>query len=450
MNSPSRQLCILCSLILLPASVIPLPSQQDLLQSGPMVGRAEMREVELWVQARHPGHVQCIYWEKSNGKRRYSTSAVQTEVRDACVAHLIADSVEPGRDYAYTIEVDGMQVVRSYPLQFTTPPLWQWRSDPPTFTVAVGSCAYINEEAYDRPGEQYGGEYQIFASIATVGPRIMLWLGDNVYLREADWNSRAGYLRRYTHTRSLPQMGPLLASCSNYALWDDHDYGPNNSNRGWREKEMSLEVFRLFWCNPTYGTRDMPGIATSFEWGDVEFFLLDNRWNRSPNNRMTGEREMLGGRQIEWLIDRLTTSAATFRIVAVGGQILNPYARFENYSTYPDERKKFLDAISAAKIPGVFFVSGDRHFTELTKLPRDNDYPLYDLTVSPLTSRAYNNPSEPNEFRVEGTYVGRRNFATLTFSGPIRERTMTIRSYSSDGAILWERSIASGELRMEN
>lgn len=438
---------LLVTLAAFHVAAIQVHAQQDLVQSGPMVGRAEMREVELWVQTRTPATVRFLYWETANPSRRYATHVVRTEVESAGVAHAIADSVEPGRVYAYEVEVNGMTVARPWPQEFRTPPLWQWRSDPPTFTVATGSCAYINEDGYDRPGEPYGGEYQIFTSIAHVKPQIMLWLGDNTYLREADWNSRTGYLRRYTHTRSLPELGPLLAASSNYAIWDDHDYGPNNSDRGWREKETSLEVFRLFWCNPTYGTREMPGVSTSFEWGDVEFILLDNRWNRSPNERTNGERGIFGDRQIEWLIDRLSTSNATFKIVAVGGQLLNPYARFENYSTYADERKKLLDAISEANVSGVFFLSGDRHFTELTKLARHGDYPLYDLTVSPLTSQAYNNPSEPNSLRVEGTHLGRRNFVTLTFSGSLNERSMLIRAYDSDGRVQWERSIPARELK---
>lgn len=421
--------------------------QESPVLSGPMVGRAEMREVELWVQTRGASDVAVRYWDSSASDREYRTATVRTDPRDACVAHLVADSVEPGRTYRYEVEVDRRPAPRLWPLEFKTPPLWQWRGDPPSFTIATGSCAYVNEEAYDRPGEPYGGDYRIFTSIASKHPEIMLWLGDNVYLREADWNSRTGYLRRYTHTRSIPEMQPLLGRSANYAIWDDHDYGPNNSDRGFPHKETSLDVFRLFWCNPSFGTPDMPGVATSFEWGDVEFFLLDNRWNRSPNERTEGTRELLGDRQIDWLIDRLATSNATFRIVAVGGQVLNPYPRFETYATYPDERQKLIRKITSARIPGVFFLSGDRHFTEMTKLTRDDDYPLYDLTVSPLTSRAYDNASEPNTLRVDGTFVGRRNFATLSFAGPLRKRTMTIRVFDTDGAMLWERMIERSELQ---
>jgi alkaline phosphatase D len=275
----------------------------------------------------------------------------------------------------------------------------------------------------------------------------MLWLGDNVYLRESDWYTRTGVLHRYTHGRSLPELQPLLGSTHNYAIWDDHDYGPNDSDRGYREKQKTLEAFRLFWGNPTYGTEDVDGITTTFEWGDAEFFLLDNRYHRSPNRRTTGQRQMLGDEQIQWLIDGLVSSNATFKIVAIGGQVLNPVARFETYSIFPEERQKLLELIAKEKIPGVIFVTGDRHSTELTKMPREGTYPLYDLTVSPLTSTAAKNADEPNTWRIPDTYVSERNFATLEFSGPRTTRVMTIRVFNSGGNELWKREIRAEELK---
>jgi alkaline phosphatase D len=56
-------------------------------------------------------------------------------------------------------------------------------------------------------------------------------------------------------------------------------------------------------------------------------------------------------------------------------------------ATYDAERAELLKKIADAKVPGVFFLTGDRHHTCLQKLERaGNLYPLYDLTISPLTS----------------------------------------------------------------
>ncbi len=437
-------------LFLLPALLAPLVafSQTELLQSGPMLGYADMREVALWAQTTVPADVQFMYWDSASPGQKYSTAKIHTSEDQACVATLKADKVEPGRVYFYELYINGSLVARPYTLRFQTLKLWQYREEPPPFRVALGSCTYINEEQYDRPGRGYGGENEIFTSISNKQPDVMLWLGDNTYLREPDWNTRTGVLKRYTHTRSLSQMQPLLAATHNYAIWDDHDYGPNDADRSFWNKQTTLEAFKLFWPNHSYGIDGKSGITTRFEWADVEFFLLDNRWFRSPNTRKTGDRAMLGKEQLQWLIDALAYSRATFKIVAVGGQMLNPAKVYENYSTYPEEREELLRLIKAENIPGVVFVDGDRHITELSKMDREGTYPLYDLTVSPLTSGPGRNAAEEgNTMLVPGTVVEKRNFGVLEFSGTRRDRIMKITIYDSSGLEQWSKTISAKDVQ---
>ena len=422
------------------------------LRSGPMVGYSTMREVALWVQTRRPAEVQFVYWDTLAPERRYRTRAVRTRAEDAFAVELDADSLQPGRTYRYRLRIDGETVERPYPLLFQSQELWQWRRDPPSFRIALGSCAYVNEPRYDRPGDPYGGGYEIFRSIHEKRPDAMLWLGDNTYLREADWNSRFGILHRYSHTRQLEELQPLLGSTHHYAIWDDHDYGPNNSDRSFWNKELTAEAFRLFWANPCEGgVADLEeGTACTFRWSDVRFFLLDNRWWRSPNRRTTGERQMLGDAQIRWLVDALASSHTPFKVIAVGSQVLNPVPGSENYARFAGERRALLDRIREEGISGVVFVTGDRHMTELTVLEREGAYPLHDFTVSPLTSDAYREGGEePNFRRVDGTLVTERNFAVMEVDGPRTDRSMTITVYDRDGRELWTRSLEARELRSE-
>ena len=421
----------------------------SLLRSGPMVGYSEMREVMLWVQTTVPARVQVRYWPEGKPADVRATAEQETRAAAACTAHLLADRVEPGRRYEYELRINGRPAPRPYPLRFQTLPLWQYRTDPPAFTFATGSCAYINEPGADRPGEAYGGHYEIFDAIYRNHPDFMLWLGDNCYLREPDWGSRTGVLHRYSHTRALPELQPLLGSVHHYAIWDDHDYGPNDSDRSYPGKNWTLEAFKLFWANPVSDVNRRGGITGTFVWGDVQFFLLDDRWFRSPDHRRTGQRGMLGDAQIEWLLDALVYSKAPFKIVATGGQVLNPVAVYETYAIFPEERERLLKAIADEGIEGVFFLTGDRHHTVLSKLDRPGAYPLYDLTVSPFTA----GPAEPDPaegaLRVPGTLVAERNFALLTVSGPRTNRSLRIRVFGSDGAQRWEQTIRANDLRQK-
>ena len=420
---------------------------KSLLRSGPMVGYAEMREVALWVQTTAPATAHIEYWLPAAPQTRWRTAAVPTSAAHGCTAHLIADKVEPGQHYRYALYLNGQPVPRPYPLEFQTLALWQWRTAPPDFTFALGSCTYVNEPAYDRPGRSYGGEYDIFTSIEAKKPDFMLWLGDNSYLREPDWNSRTGIYQRYSHSRAVPEMQPLLARAHNYAIWDDHDYGPNDSDRSFWNKHTTLAAFQDFWANPNYGQPDGQGIAGTFQWADMQFFLLDDRWFRSPDNAHPEAGSYLGASQLQWLLEALGNSPAAFKIVVVGGQVLNPAQVFENYSNYAQERAQLLQELAGRHIPGILFLSGDRHFTELTKLDRPGTYPLYDLTCSPLTSSAAPAPTEANTGRVPGTYTPERNFATIAVRGPANQRELKMTVFDHAGKSLWERTIAAAELK---
>ena len=425
----------------------PAPRPVNPIQSGPMVGAVDLREALIWVQTRQAATVQIRYVEAGKNNPVHLSRSVKTSSETAYTAHLVADDVLPGKRYIYTVLVNGRAVALPYATTFQTQALWQYRTDPPDFTMALGSCTYVNEPPYDRPGTPYGAGYEVFTSIAAKKPDLMLWTGDNTYTREVDWNSRTGVLRRYTHTRSLPQMQPLLASAANYAIWDDHDFGPNDSDRSYWLKPVTLDAFKLFWANPNYIFTE--GCTGTFVWGDCQFFLLDDRTYRAPDEQPDGpEKAYFGEKQLTWLIDALRYSKATFKLIVTGGQIVNPASVFENYATYGTERTQLLTALAEAKVPGVLFITGDRHHSILHRLERPGTYPLYDLTISPLTS----GPAQPTAAEltqptvVAGTLIGQRNFATIRVSGPSKSRILTIRTFDTMGIEQWTRTLRADEL----
>lgn len=436
---------------LLAVSAAPLAGQRppaSLLRAGPMVGHATMREVALWTQTTGPATVQFVYWDSLAPTRRYTTATVRTAADLAFTARLAADSVLPGHVYGYELRLNGVAIGRPYRLRFATPALWQYRTEPPPLRIALGSCFYVNEARFDRPGTPYGSHYEILTAIAATRPDVMLWTGDNTYLREADFDSRTGVFHRYTHSRALPELQPLLGVASHYATWDDHDFGPNDSDGSYVGRQLTRRAFELFWANPPLGADGGGGVTSTFDWHDVQVVLLDDRWYRSAQDRTTGAASFLGERQIDWLLNVLKASRATFKLVVVGGQVVNNSATFENYATYGAERQRLLDLLARERVPGVLFLSGDKHWTELSRMERPGTYPLYDLTVSPLTSGTSTGwQSEKNDHRVDGTLLQEHNFATLDFSGPRAERLMTITIRDAGGGVRWTRAIRATELK---
>src|SRR6185369_15968738 len=118
-------------------------------------------------------------------------------------------------------------------------------------------------------------------------------------------------------------------------------YGPNDIGKNYIFKETSRKVFNSYFPNPTCGENGQ-GIYTMYSWGDVDLFMTDDRWWRSADNmkdsingKPNPDKRMLGEQQMEWLKNSLLYSSATFKIIAVGSQVLNPASVYEKWWDFP-------------------------------------------------------------------------------------------------------------------
>lgn len=417
------------------------------IQSGPMLGYSEMREVLIWVQTKNESKVKIKYWVKTASGESFFTDEMSSKKENGFVVKCIANKVLPSNVYDYQVFINGKLEKIIYPLSFQSKALWQFRTDAPDFKFTLGSCAFVNEERFDRPGNPYGGEYEIYKAIYNKKPDFMLWGGDNLYLREPDWDTRTGILHRYTHARSLPELQPLLGSTHNFAIWDDHDFGPNDSDRSFYNKETTTEIFKLFWGNNAYGAAGLKGTTSQFSWNDADFFLLDDRYYRSPNNRKSTNCTILGEEQKQWLIDALSFSRATFKFVVVGSQFLNSAVTKENFVNCTSERDYLLKSIADERITGVVFITGDRHHTEVSKLERPQ-YPLYDFTVSPLGSSPNKGAGkETNFYRIPESLITERNFGQIEITGKKEDRKLKLTIFDVKGEEKYSLTILAKDLK---
>jgi alkaline phosphatase D len=444
---------VLLGAILAASPATPAGSKAS-IRSGPMLGYADLTEASVWIQTTADASVRLRYWpEGKRGESRTTREVTADEAKDH-IALFVLPGLEPGTRYGYEILIGGAPA--SFPAggasgTFDTQKFWQWRGNPPDFTVAFGSCYYANEPKMDRPGKPYGSDPKIFRTIAALKPDVMLWLGDNIYYREPDFGSVTAMKRRNALGREEPALQPLLGVAHHYAIWDDHDFGPNDAtwiNRFWRE---SFDIFKSYWANPTYGAHGVEGVFGWFSWGDVDFFLLDDRMYRTPERAPeTSDKAMLGSEQLRWLKHSLSYSRAPFKVIVNGSQVLNSNARDECFAHYTREQKELLDWIVQQRIRGVLFLSGDRHETELIRVTPENFYTLYDFTSSPLTAGLTNpmpKEEENNPLRVPGTLVNDlHSFGLLKFSGACNERTLEMQVVDRDGKQRWTQIVSGRDL----
>lgn len=430
-------------ILALPLLVNPLAAK---LLSGPMLGSVEMREAQIWVQTDSPSIIRIAYAETDNKQNPTWSLPVETDPKLANTATATLTKIEPGKTYHYKVEINGELNPESYHLK--SPAFYQGRTPPPDFSIAVGGAHYMVEEGYEPPYQIMGAGYEIFETIAAADPELMLWLGNTAHLRESDWGSLSGYLKRFAQARSAPGLAKLISNTPNYSTWGEADYGAPNSGANYSQRKIAEASFRAFWPRPV-NVPGLEGIASRFRYADVDFFMLDTRSYRNDTPTSKQPFQILGADQIEWLRQELVRSNATFKVVIAGAPILNPAKNRSNLSYAEREHTSLLEMLRSEEIAGLFFISGGKYYGELTRLVHASSYNLFDLTVGPLTANPRENKDELNFFRMPGSSTFERHFALIDFKGPEDDRSIIIRIMSIEGKELWNRNIPASSLKVE-
>lgn len=235
--------------------------------------------------------------------------------------------------------------------------------------IAFGSCH----------GHLYQSNYEIFSSISKYDPDIYIWLGDAVYADLESWPNPMsekylpGWKDQYKTLKSNEHYQKLRNSTRITGIWDDHDFGENDSSGDFALKKESQAMFMEFieeWV-------DHPGIYRTVIVDEfVRVLMLDVRYFRIKG------QDVLGDEQWKWLEGQLEVDYRV-TIIASGLQI-NADDRFAAYTEHWDHksRTKLLNMINNKK--GVILLTGDIHFGEIL-LNTCHTYPLLEITSSGLS-----------------------------------------------------------------
>jgi alkaline phosphatase D len=419
-------------------------AQKELI-SGPWAGNIELRTAAVWMEV--GPSVQKIslqYFPEAHPEQKKLMEQIVESKESFHPIKFLLNGLEPNTSYQYTIQLNKRPVTLPFSTKFTTKPLWQYRTPAPNFSFLAGSCAYFNEPIYDRPGKPYGNDSSIFQSMAKEDAAFHLWLGDAWYNREVDFGSPWGLQYRASRDRSFPILQPFLASMPQYFIWDDHDYGPNDAGLSYIFKKESRNIFQQYTLNPSYGMNG-EGIFTQYSYGDVDFFMTDNRSFRADEKMLDSidgkpnpNKTYWGETQMQWLKNALLQSRASFKIIVSGSQVLNTLNNYECMQHYSYEFQECMKFLETQKIPGVLFLTGDRHHSEIIQYPRSGHYTLFDITASPYTSGVSmaNGIEKEHPLRVTGTLIEKHNYARIEITGPKNNRTLTVQFKDKNGDLL--------------
>lgn len=226
----------------------------------------------------------------------------------------------------------------------------------------------------------------VFMEMASRKANLILFLGDFPYTAKGEKEEvRDGHRK----LRNVVGFRKLTSSTPTYGIYDDHDFGPNDSDGTHKHADGALAAFKEYWPNPSYGLPDNKGIYCSFVVGDVEFFLLDGRYQARKS-----QKTMLGEIQFEWLCNGLKNSKSRYKVLVSGTQFGR--VKDDNWAgkLYVGERKKLFSFIHENDISGVIGISGDIHRSDIYKLPIGSSRFFYDFTPGAL-SRTQRTPPKP-------------------------------------------------------
>lgn len=319
--------------------------------------------------------------------------------------------------------------------------------------IAFGSCA-----------EQWKPQPALDSALAK-RPDIFIYLGDNIY---SDTYSMDTLRSNYAVLATKPEFQRLKAAVPIYAVWDDHDFGWNDSGRHYPYKEESKKIFLDFFgdqgdvtINSHAGIYHVayfgePGRRVQIIFPDLRTFrdkLLPYNGNRASDPRFnytldyspyeSADSAMVGEEQWKWIEAQLN-EPADVRVIASSTQFSITHNGYEAWANFPHEQKRMLELIKKTKANGVLFISGDVHYAEISKLIAEGNYPIYDVTSSGITSTW--DFATPNDNRIDGA-VMENNFGLLKIDWKKSDPEITMQIHDVAGKERISRTIKLSELK---
>lgn len=298
-----------------------------------------------------------------------------------------------------------------------------------------------------------GAGYPVFERLRNQHPDFMILLGDLIYADDrcpappnASGNdftasTLSQYRLKHRYQHESPALQQFLASVPIWVMWDDHDVA--NNFAGPYEPLMPLGRQALFEYWPIrQASEDPTRLYRRVRYGaDLELFLLDTRQYRSRNTELDGpEKTMLGKAQLAWLMEGLTQSTATWKIIATSvplstpkaGSVMSPgndsWARGGDGTGFRRELQTIVETILSQPIRNVVWLAADVHYMQVNAYDANQDgvSDFHEFIAGPL-SGASNTPLLPDSTFHPTTLFsesGAMNFGKIVIHGPVLEVTM--------------------------
>jgi hypothetical protein len=252
-----------------------------------------------------------------------------------------------GADRHHDVRIHAMrgdEIVATVTGSFTTfPP----SMEPATVSLVFASCLSTGSEGW------------VFDTIreATPRPRIFVVTGDlhyeNITSRRAE-----RFLEAYDAVHSSHALRRLYGSMPMAYVWDDHDFGDNDSDHSSPSKQAAQTAYRR--AVPSYLDAERAGaIHQEFTIGRVRVVITDARSERgeTPDHLLNPDTE-------DWLIDCIIDQRWPVVIWVSPTPWISSDADSDNWGAYAEQRQRIATAIGD-RSRNLVMVSGDAHMVAI-------------------------------------------------------------------------------------
>lgn len=358
--------------------------QDNLIDSGPIVGAVTEKSAVFLVKPLKQSQIKFQISEDSSFSNSFYSEETTSDQNNFNFTKIPVSNLSPGVKYYYRAVIDGTVTDRIHSFKtFSDKKNYN-------FSIGFGSC----QQGYGATSPD------IFPVIAEDSIRFFLQIGDWTYpdfgKPGKGYNESMDKLEetyRYRYDYNYPFNSSVLSRMPVAYLYDDHDFAGNDADGTNQFKINSVKAYSMFFPHYKLGNQEN-GIWQKFRFGDVDFFLLDLRTQRSANGNALDSagkfnppagHSILNGYTINgedqktWLENSLKNSDAKWKVI-VSTVIFNPrYSdalKDERISTmfpkvqkgisdkwagFPEDIDFLVNIIKNNDIKNVIMVSGDSH-----------------------------------------------------------------------------------------
>lgn len=273
-------------------------------------------------------------------------SAPASSVRRAL--RFTVDGLAANQQYHYAVELGG--VIQTAKVgKFTTQP---------APGAASFTCAFSGDA-------NNGSNHASFARVVAQAPLFFIHLGD-LHYQDIAVNDVGTFLSAYDDVLSQPNQAALFAQVPTLYMWDDHDFGPNNSHAGVPGRDAACEAYRLRVPHPPLVEPGPTGaVYFTHRVGRVLFIFTDQRSMASPQGATdNASKTILGSTQKAWFKGVLSDPANSgLLFVWVCSRVWGgvPTTGADHWGGFTTERTELADHIKAHCAARFCVLSADMH-----------------------------------------------------------------------------------------